>query len=196
MSPYTFIFMGQSGCGKGEQSIRLQKKLKEKFPETEVFYMETGPNFRNFVVGEKYSNKLSKAISEKGGIQPAFLAVYFWAKTLLENLKGNEHIIFDGICRRLNEAEVFTTAMEFYNRKPVIVYIKVSRKWATDRLIGRGRADDKDMVQLNGRLDWFEEYTMPVIGYLKENNNYIMLEINGEQTKDEVEKEILKKLNW
>ena len=57
--PYTFIFMGQSGSGKGEQSTRLQKVLKEKFPEDELFYMETGPNFRKLIAGEKYSNKLA-----------------------------------------------------------------------------------------------------------------------------------------
>jgi adenylate kinase family enzyme len=94
------------------------------------------------------------------------------------------------------EAEAFTTAMEFYSRKPIAIYINVSRKWATDRLLGRGRSDDKDMIQLNGRLDWFEEYTMPVVGYFKENNNYTLLEINGEQTIEQVHAEIMQKLGW
>jgi adenylate kinase family enzyme len=195
-TPQTFVFLGQSGSGKGEQSTRLQKVLKEKFPEDELLYLETGPNFRKFVVGEKYSNKLAKNIADRGDIQPVFLAVYFWAGALLQNLKGDEHIVFDGICRRLEEAKVFSTAMEFYDRKPVIIYINVSRKWATDRLVGRGRADDKDLVQLNGRLDWFEKYTVPVIEYFRENDRYTLLEINGEQTIEEVHREILQKLGW
>ena len=196
MTPQTFIFIGQSGSGKGEQSTRMQKALKEKFPDDKVYYMETGPNFREFVKGEKYSNKLAKAVADRGDIQPVFLATYFWSGWLLNNLESGEHVVFDGICRRLEEAKVFTTAMEFYNREPIVIYINVSRKWATDRLVGRGRADDKDLVQLNGRLDWFEKYTAPVIDYFRENDRYTLLEINGEQTIAEVHQEILQKLGW
>ena len=188
--------MGQSGSGKGEQSTRLQKVLKDKFPETQIYNLETGNNFRKLVSGENYSSKLAKAVADNGKLQPAFLAVCFWAENLMNNIKGHEHLILDGICRREEEARVFTTAMEFYDRKPVVIYIKVSRKWATDLLLKRGRADDTDMNQLNGRLDWFEEFTLPAIEYLKTNNRYTVLEINGEQTKDEVEKEILQKLKW
>jgi adenylate kinase family enzyme len=94
------------------------------------------------------------------------------------------------------EAEVFTTAMEFYDRKPIVIYIKVSRDWAIDRLTGRGRADDKSLEMITGRLDWFDEFTMPVVDYFKTSNQYTVLEINGEQTKEEVEREILQKLGW
>lgn len=196
MSSQTFIFMGQSGCGKGEQSRRIQKILKERDPDTDIYYLETGPNFRELIKGDKYSNKLAKEIADKGKIQPIFLAVYFWAGMLLNNLKGEEHLIFDGVARRLEEAQVLTTAMEFYNRKPIVIYINVSREWAKERLLGRGRADDLDLEQLTGRLDWFEEYTLPVIDYFRENNQYKFLEINGEQTIEEVHQNILQKLGW
>jgi len=196
MSPHTFIFMGQSGSGKGEQNRLLQKVLKEKNPEREIYNLETGNNFRKLVSGDSYSSKLAKAVADKGKLQPAFLAVCFWADNLLNNIKGDEHWILDGICRRLEEATVFTTAVEFYDRKPIVIYVKVSRKWATDRLLGRGRADDTDMAQLNGRLDWFEEFTMPAIEYLKTNDRYTVLEINGEQTIEQVHEEIMQKLGW
>ena len=196
MNPYTFIFMGQSGSGKGEQSKKLHDLLKEKYSQDEVLYFETGPSFRQFVSGEKYSNKLSKSISDNGKLQPSFLAIHFWANMLLENLKGNEHILLDGICRMLLEAEVFTTAMEFYNRKPIIIYINISRKVAKERLSSRGRIDDKTSTQVEGRLDWFEEYTLPVVEYFKNNDRYTVLDINGEQSIEEVHQEILKKLGW
>jgi len=196
MSPQTFIFIGQSGCGKGTQAELLKKVIQEKYPQDEIFHLETGPNFRNFVLGEKYSSKLAKNISDKGDLQPAFLAVYFWADVLLNNLKENEHIIFDGICRRLEEVEVFTTAMEFYNRKPTVIYIDVSRKWSEERLLGRGRLDDKNIDQLRGRLDWFEKDTITVIEYFKKNERYTTFLINGEQTIEEVHREIIRKLGW
>ena len=188
--------MGQSGSGKGEQSTRLQKTLKEKDPNGEIYNLETGNNFRKLVTGESYSSKLAKAVADKGDLQPAFLAVCFWAENLLDNFKGNEHLVLDGICRRIEEAQNFTTAAEFYNIKPTVIYIKVSRKWATDRLFGRGRADDVNLEQLNGRLDWFEKFTLPALEYLKTNDRYTVLEINGEQTIEEVHQEILQKLEW
>jgi adenylate kinase family enzyme len=197
MTPQTFIFVGQSGSGKGEQSTRLQKVLKEKFGEDEVIYMETGPNFREFIKGEKYSNKLCKAVADAGTLQPAFLPIYFWVDWMINNLNGSvQHIVFDGICRRLEEAVVFTTAMEFYNRKPTIIYVKVSNAWAKDKLMGRGRVDDKNEEQVNGRLAWFDRDVLPVIEYFRENDRYTLLEINGEQTIEEVHREILEKLGW
>ena len=59
MSPQTFIFIGRSGCGKGTQAELLQKRVKEKDQSSEIFYLETGAYFREFLRGEKYSNKLS-----------------------------------------------------------------------------------------------------------------------------------------
>ena len=196
MSPQTFVFVGQSGCGKGTQAELLQKVLKEKYPDGDIFYLETGENFRRFVGGDTYSNKLAKVISDKGDLQPAFLAVYFWADVMLNGIKGNEHIIFDGICRRLEETEVFTSAMEFYDRKPVVVYVNVSRRWSEERLLARGRFDDKNAEQLKGRLDWFEKHTVPVLEYFKNNDRYTLLDINGEQTIEAVHKEIMEKLGW
>lgn len=195
MSPQTFILIGQSGCGKGTQAELLKKVLQEKQPEGEIFYLETGDNFRSFVAGEKYSNKLAKAISDKGALQPAFLAIYFWADILLNNLRGSEHLIFDGICRGLEEAKTFTTAMEFYSRKPTIIFIRVSRQWSEERLRGRGRFDDKNLEQLRGRLDWFEKDTYPAIEYFKTNKRYTLVEVNGEQTIEKVHQDIMEKLN-
>src|SRR6185369_8914356 len=84
MQPQTFIFIGRSGCGKGTQAELLQKSLQEKEPNAQIFYLETGANFREFIKGEKYSNTLARKIMEEGGRQPDFLAVWMWSHVLLE----------------------------------------------------------------------------------------------------------------
>ena len=53
MNPQTFVFIGRSGCGKGTQAKLLQDVLKEKNPDQEIFYIETGANFRKFLGEEK-----------------------------------------------------------------------------------------------------------------------------------------------
>lgn len=195
MIPQTFIFIGRSGCGKGTQVELLQKLLAQKDPANEILHLETGNKFREFIEGNGYSNKLANEIYKKGNRQPDFLAVRFWANMLVDTINENSHIFFDGICRSLPEAKIFSTISEFYKRKIMVVYINVSRKWSTERLTARGRADD-DGHGIQSRLDWFENDTMPAIEYFKSDDRYNFLDINGEQTIPEVHNEIVAKLGW
>ena len=196
MPPQTFIFIGRSGCGKGTQSELLQKILKKKDPEGEIFYLETGAHFREFMTGGKYSNKIANEIYKKGQRQPDFLAIWMWSHILLESFKSAEHAFFDGITRSLPEAMTFTTALEFYNRHAIVIYINVSRKWSEERLLARGRADDMSKESIDKRLDWFDKDTYPAIEYFNVHERYTLLDINGEQTIEKVHADIVEKLGW
>ena len=196
MFPQTFIFIGRSGCGKGTQAELLKKLLQEKDPQGEIFYLETGPKFREFITGEKYSNRLADKIYKSGERQPDFLAVHMWSHELLSDFKGTEHAFFDGICRSLPEAMAFTTALEFYSRKATMIYLNVSREWSEARLLSRGREDDKSFDEIKRRLDWFDKDTAPAIEYFNVHKQYELMEVNGEQTIEEVHREIIQKLNW
>jgi adenylate kinase family enzyme len=195
MESQTFIFIGRSGCGKGTQVDLLKKVLEEKDPSSEIVHFETGNNFRELVSGESYTSKLAKEIYDKGNLQPDFMAISFWSDFLIKNFKGNELLIFDGICRCLSETMSFTSAMAFYNRNPIVIYVNVSRKWSKEKLLARGRADD-DEKGIEKRLDWFDRDTIPAIEYFKSNERYTFLDINGEQTIEDVHKEIMEKLGW
>ncbi|OGD69385.1 hypothetical protein A3I18_02400 [Candidatus Campbellbacteria bacterium RIFCSPLOWO2_02_FULL_35_11] len=193
-SQKTFIFIGRSGCGKGTQIDLLSKKLQEESPEIGINYISTGNVLRKFWEQESYSNKLSKEIVENGELQPEFLVVYLWGKDLIEDMKGNEHLILDGTPRRLNEAEVLDSAIRFYKREnPTVVYMNVSREWSTARLLGRGRHDD-DEEQIKKRLDWFDRDVLPAVDYLKNNSTYKFVEVNGEQTVEQVRDEMFAKI--
>lgn len=196
MSPLTFVFIGRSGCGKGTQADLLQKKLKEMDPENEIMYLETGARFREFLQGEGYSNKLSLEIYKTGERQPDFLATWMWADIVINSIEENNHILFDGITRSLPEAMTFATAMEFYKRKPYIVYLDVSRGWSEERLTLRGRSDDLEPEQIKKRLDWFERDTMPAVEYFKTSDKFSFIEVNGEQPIDKVHRDVLEKLGW
>lgn len=195
MKNKTYIFIGRSGCGKDTQIELLQKKLAEIEPDNKIQIIKSGDAFRRFWKDDKtLSGDLSREIMEKGGLQPEFLTVYLWGRELIENIVDNEILIFDGTPRRLNEAEVLDSALHFYHReKPTVVYVNVSRQWSFDRLSGRGRADDTD-EQINERLDWFDRDVIPALDYLKNNDYYNFLTINGEQTIEEVHNEIIKKI--
>lgn len=196
MTPQTFIFMGRSGCGKGTQAELLKTYVQEKDPNSEIFYLETGANFREFIKGQGYSNELSNKIYVNGDRQPDFLAIWMWAHILLEKFKGTEHLFLDGITRSLPEAMAFTTALEFYGRKATVIFLNVSREWSEARLLARGRSDDRSKAEVIKRLNWFDRDSSPAIGYFKANEHYDVWQINGERTIEEIHHDIVQKLNW
>ena len=196
MKQKTFIFIGRSGCGKGTQIKLLEKKLKELDSERKIVNVSLGSDLREFWEKDAYSNNLSRSIMEKGELQPEFLVVYLWGRNLMKNMNGEEHLILDGTPRRLNEAEVLDSAIRFYKREePIVVYLNVSRDWSVERLTSRGRADD-DIEQINKRLDWFDADVVPAIEYLKNDSLYNFIDVNGEQTIEEVYKEMVQKINF
>lgn len=192
MPPQAFIFIGRSGCGKGTQADLLKKYLTTKDPSREIFYLETGNRFRDFIKGEGISSKLSLEISHSGDRQPDFLAIWMWAHLFIENLKGDEHVIIDGTPRSINEARVLDSAIKFYRREPVIVfYLNVSRAWAEKRLRGRGRIDDRSEEQIKKRLDWFDTEVLPAVNHLQKHSEYLFFDINGERPLEEVHQSIM-----
>lgn len=196
MKPQTFVFIGRSGCGKGTQAKLLQDVLKTKHPEGEIFYIETGANFRKFLAEDKYSNQLANNVYKTGERQPDFLAIWMWSNVILDKMKGQEHLFFDGIARSLPEAMTFTTAMDFYDRDVNVVYIDVGREWSEEKLLARGRDDDQSIEEIKKRLDWFDKDSYPAVEYFDNHKKYNVLKINGEQSVEDVHKEIISKLNW
>jgi adenylate kinase family enzyme len=119
-----------------------------------------------------------------------------WAQALIDNVRGREHIVVDGMPRSLDEAKILDTAISFYGREnPTVVFLNVSRAWAEDRLRGRGRPDDVKADVVARRLSWYDEDVAPAVEHYRNNSAYHFLEINGEQTPEEVFNDILKGLN-
>ena len=193
MIPHTFIFIGRSGCGKGTQADLLKNRIaKLDKAKRQILYVETGDRFRKFIRDKGYSSELSKKLYEKDERQPDFMACFMWGTMLVEELGPNMHLMFDGAPRSHAEALLMTTALKFYERlKPTIIYLRVGRKWAEERLLSRGRQDDRTLVKINKRLDWFEADTWPAIEYFKTNNFYKFIEVNGEQSIEGVHREII-----
>lgn len=197
MDQLTFIFIGRSGCGKGTQAKLLMEELKRRDPANEVFYLETGAKFREFVESGRfenpYSHKLARAIYDSGALQPEFLTVWIWADALIKKLTGHEHLIFDGTPRKLHEARVLHSAMEFYGRrKPFVIYLDVAREWATARLLARGRRDDANLTEINHRMDWFESEVLPTVAFYEKNPAYALCDIHGDRSIEEVHRDVVK----
>jgi len=195
MAPQTIIIMGRSGSGKGTQAERLAAELKRRSAGRDVFYLESGERFREFITRSSYSARLSKAVMEAGELQPAFLAIWNWSHLLVDRLTGEEHLLIDGTPRMLIEAQVLDDALRFYGREPLIfIYLNISKEEAMKRLLLRARDDDQSTAKINQRLAWFEREVLPVIEHYRSKPETIFLEVDSQPPIEMVAAEILAKL--
>lgn len=195
MELQTVIFIGRSGSGKGTQLGFLKKVLSEQAPEIPILSVETGKYFREYIEKEGYTWERARAVNSEGSRQPEFLAVWVWASVFIEKLKGNEHLMFDGTPRSLDEARMLHTIFPFYERtKPTVVFLNTSREWVEERLKARGRSDDMNPGVINRKLSWYEKDVVPAIDFYRSAPEYRFLDINGEQAPEVVHADILKGL--
>lgn len=189
--PQTVIFFGSSGSGKGTQAGLLREYFKKVDPQHKVIYIETGRRLREFMEEANYTAELTKETIDDGGLLPEFMPIWVWTEHLVRNFSGKEHLILDGLSRREQEAPILESALEFYNLEPIyIVHLKTSKEWSTQRLLERGR-DDDTRQNIEERLEWFYENTLPAIKHLKQNIRHTYIEVDGEQTIEDVHSDII-----
>ena len=133
-------------------------------------------------------------IYETGSRQTDFVAVWIWSNLLVEKMTGEEHVIFDGTPRSLQEAQIIDTAITFYNRqRPHVIYLNISRETSKARMIARRRMDDINAEEIERRLNWFESDVVPAVEYFRKHSNYNFIELNGDQPVEAVQQQLLLK---
>lgn len=191
-----FIIIGRSGSGKGTQAALLQGKLEDT-GISDVHHLTTGGGFREFIKSNSYIAKLSREINDTGALQPEFLAVWAWADMFINKLHGGETIILDGAPRKPFEAGVLHSAISFMGyTDPIVIYLDTPESISRKHIAGRGRADDMVESDVSNRMDWFETDVLPTLGVYLNDPRYKVIHVNGNQTIDQVHKEIISKLGY
>jgi adenylate kinase len=194
METQTFIFFGPAGSGKGTQIKLLTDYLKGKDGK-ECIYAGTGEGFRALIKTENFTSKIVKEKIEKGELVPDFLTTTIFTDILINSLDENKHLMTDGYPRNTIQSESLASMMEFFKRENVkIVYIEVSKEEVTRRMLLRARHDDTP-EGIATRINIFFNEVVPAMNYFKDKPNFEIIQINGEQTREEVFQEIIKALN-
>jgi adenylate kinase len=194
MKPQSFIFIGRSGSGKGTQAELLIEYLKKIDSAHEIIHIESGGELREFIKGPSYTEQVTKKLYDGGGLIPEFIVVYLWAGALIAKFTGNEHLVFDGMPRKVHEAGALNSIFRFYGlTKPWIINIDISPEESTKRLLARKRFDDNE-EEIKKRLDWYESDVVPTMEYYDGNPKYNFLKINGARPVEDIHADIVKKL--
>jgi adenylate kinase len=175
------VLVGIQGAGKSTQGNLLADKLK-------VPYLSTGHIFRVLAKEHTPEGRYIKEVMNAGHLIPDERTITI-VNDYLARPEYKTGYIMDGFPRNLHQAESFTEKLDH------VIYLKVSDKEALWRLAFREGGEireDETVIAIRKRIELFHEKTQPILEYYKKQ--HMLLEVNGEQTIEDIHKEIMKHL--
>jgi adenylate kinase len=212
--PINFILIGPPGCGKGTQA----KLLADKF---NLEYIGSGDVLRKHIKINDFTGKKLANIMNNGGLVPSFVIIKVFGDEI-ERIKKQrvKGFVLDGWTRIIYEAILIDEALDWYELKNTkIVLIKISAKESFNRLTKRRQCKnckklipwigdykkikkcdvcggelitriDDNINSIKKRLEEYKNKTQKSINYYRKQKR--LIEINGEQSIENVFKDILK----
>lgn len=170
------IFMGVAGSGKSVQGKLLADKLN-------LPWLSTGEFLRMLVSGERRRAMLAGELLDD-------LEIIAIIQKVFNLVSSNQEFILDGFPRTIPQAEWLLQQVKNGNLKiTAVVHLEASRAAVKARLLSRARQDDTD-VSISKRFEEYENSTKPVLDHFRESNIRVY-DINGEQSPEEVHRQIL-----
>lgn len=170
------ILIGIQGAGKSTQGNLMSQKLN-------IPYLSTGHIFRDLAKEKTPEGRYIKETINAGYLIPDNKTLQIVSE-YLHRKEYEKGYILDGFPRTTVQAEAFENGIN------KVIYLKVSDKEALWRLSGReDEREDETLKAIRKRIELFHKVTEPVLEYYKRKG--ILLEINGEQSIKEINKEIL-----
>ncbi|MCX6751435.1 MAG: nucleoside monophosphate kinase [Candidatus Nomurabacteria bacterium] len=195
MQAQTFVFFGLAGSGKGTQVEFLMDFLKKR-DSLECVHVSTGNEYRKLIESGSYAGTLVKESITQGVLQPRFLTDTIFINVLISSLTPIKHLLTDGYPRTVEQSKSLEEMMKFFKRDIIkIIYIKISDEEAIKRNLLRGRHDDTKEGMAK-RVEEFNNNVVPSMNYFKGKEGYEIYTINGEQSREDVFKDIIKKLGF
>lgn len=213
MKKLNIIITGPQASGKGTQAKFLVEKHGFGF-------YESGKLIRDEISKGTEVGKKFESIINKGNLVPDELINDFFDRKAEPIVKSHERVLFDSFPRNLAQRDHFEKKMEEWGRPDsIFLFIKISREETFKRISIRRECpkcgakygdidegvekckkcgeelkvrDDETKEAVEKRLDEYEKNTKPLIEYYRERGE--LIEINGEQTREEVLVDIEKAL--
>lgn len=182
------IIFGPPGTGKGTMS----EKIAEDFG---FRHISTGDIIRKNQEQKTKIGLLADRIIDGGNLLPDDIVNEMVKQEIIDD-KESTGFIFDGFPRTAGQAKMLDQFLN-YKKTPVEVIHIDTPKWVVlDRIVKRGKTSgrkDDNVEVFKTRWDVYQKDTVPALEYFRGRGKVV--EINGEQTIDEVYGEIKEALN-
>jgi adenylate kinase len=208
--------LGAPGAGKGTQAAAISRELN-------IPHVSSGDMFRAVRESDTELGRLVKSYYDRGALIPDDVTIRMVLDRLSqEDAAGG--VLLDGFPRTLEQARALDAALAEQGKGiDRVLYIKVSTDELLNRLGGRwmcrncgtpyhvvsappkvaGKCDrcggelyqraDDSIETARSRLDVYFNQTAPLIDYYTAQNK--LVEVNGEQSMEQVERDVLKALH-
>lgn len=192
LKPYTVIFIGPQGSGKGTQIERLKAVLERDDERRRVVDIQTGRRFRSLAAKQETfaEDKIAETL-DTGILQPDFLSAVLWGQAMVDQLDPKSHLLIDGFPRTVGQIPDLEDAFHFFEREAVdVINLVTPEEVVRARMQSRARADDT-ADSIEARLRWYREDTLPVVEFYRQRPNTNVHDIDGTKGIDEVHAAIL-----
>ncbi|MBW7960338.1 hypothetical protein B6D29_01790 [Microgenomates bacterium UTCPR1] len=174
------VLVGIQGSGKSTQGNLLSKQLG-------IPYLSTGHIFRQLAKEKTKLGHYIKVVMNSGLLIPDEKTIEI-VNSYLSRPEYKKGYILDGFPRTINQAK------KFINNVDKVIYLEIPDKEAIYRLVYRNNEgrEDETIPAIKKRIELFKKFTVPVLNFYKEKRK--LVEIDGMQTIEAVNQEILKNL--
>ena len=186
METETIFFVGKPGCGKGTQA-----KLLSEHTGWPVF--GSGEEFRKIAKESSIVGRKVKQEIDAGLLSPPWFAMYLYQKALF-SISEKQNVIFDGFNRKVPEANLIVDSLTWLERPFKVIDVVISNEEALKRIALRKLESDRvDDHFVPERLQEYNKFTKDAIEVFRKVGK--LIEINGEQTREAIAKDVCGVLN-
>jgi adenylate kinase len=151
------IFFGAPGVGKGTQAALLAERMG-------FGHLSTGEALRGAIEQQTEVGKRAQQIVETGGLVSDDIVTAIVEQTLHEQ-KFQKGAILDGYPRTIGQAHALQDVLEKQNNAVnLVINLTVDKEHLVQRLIARGRKDDKEDI-IRARFEIYEKETAPLLKF-------------------------------
>ncbi|MEM6450910.1 MAG: adenylate kinase [Cyanobacteria bacterium P01_D01_bin.105] len=170
------IFLGPPGAGKGTQALKLSESC-------EVPHISTGDILRSAVKAKSELGQKAESYMSAGELVPDDLILDLIRERLAQKDTDNGWLL-DGFPRNVEQAEFLSRLLEDIGQScDSVINMEVPDDVLVERMLARGRADDKEDV-IRNRLVVYRQQTEPLVEFYK--GQALLKSVDGAQTMDEV----------
>jgi adenylate kinase len=168
----TLFFIGPQGSGKGTQAKRLGERLG-------FFYWEMGGVVRQVSQEDTPIGHKARAMHDSGVLLPDDFLIEI-IKMRLSSIPESQGLIFDGVPRRIGQAEFLLDYLEqIHHTRMATIFIDLPREESISRLLARAATEnrpDDSREAIEFRLTQYEQDTVPVLDYLRPRTRFITID--------------------